>query len=415
MAAAVPEIDPVKDCRAGASGWQPFPGARIIGSVIRALTLAACVCLAVSSAAAELRWPLFAGQMSGELSPLGENGPRLGWEIEARVPEAGRRTFSWRVTGDALQARGSVDVNVGTGSVEWEMEEAVVPVSAWMGVAAERFPEAFSGLEAAGLIHLSGEGALVDGRPQGTVRFRWEGGKVLHPVSDWGLDGIVAEGAFDLEGVGDLAVSIESLRYGAVRMQEGRLGVELGAGRVAGITRLHMQGLGGEIMLAPFTVALARPEASVDIRMTDIAIDQLVALLPRSLSDARGRLDGELAASWSAAEGLRIGAGWFGLAEGDTASVRLAPLPGLITGQLADDSPAFAPLQRVELGDTALNASILRAVFTPAGDVNGRSATVRLQAEPDDPQLKAPLIIDINVAGPLDQLLKLGMDGRIGL
>ncbi len=382
--------------------------------MIRALTFVLCACLAGSAWAAELRWPLFAGKLAGELSPFGESGPRLGWQIEALPPEGGTRIFTWRITGNAVQASGILEATVESGAIAWRIDEAVVPVSAWISVAAERFGGALPGTEAAGLIRVTGEGALVDGRPGGTVHFRLEEGKVLHPVADWQLDGIVAEGTFDLAGVGDLTVSVRSLRYGALRMQEGQLGVELGSGMVAGITRLQMRGLGGEITLAPFTVRLAEPEAAVSIRLTGIALDQLVALLPPTLSEARGRLDGELSASWSAADGLRLGAGWFGLAQGGTASVRLSPLPGLITRQLGDNNPAYAPLQRVELGNTALNVSVLRAVFSPGGDADGRSATVRLQAEPDDPQLKAPLIIDINVAGPLDQLLKLGMDGRIG-
>lgn len=136
-------------------------------------------------------------------------------------------------------------------------------------------------------------------------------------------------------------------------------------------------------------------------------------LLPETLSEARGRLDGELAATWSAADGLQLGAGWLGLSEGQGASVRLASAPGLITGQLGASNPAFGPLQRVELGRTVLDVSLLRASFTPKGDVNGRTASLRLHAEPIDPQLKAPLVIDVNVAGPLDQLIKLGMDGRV--
>lgn len=379
----------------------------------RGFALALALAVLVAASAAELEWPLFAGKVSGELSPLGESGPRLRWQLEAERPGESSRRFFWRIEGEAGLAHGELVANLTTGEYAWRIEEGVIPVSAWITAVADRFGGLPAGMEAAGILRVAGEGILVDGTPKGTVRLQWSEGVLRHGPDNWELSGIAAGGTFDLAGVGDLTVTIDALRYGAVTLQSGQLGVRVGEGLVAEISGLQVRGLGGDISVAPFSVPLAKPAAAVSVRLTDLALTELVNLLPSSLSEARGRVNGEFEAQWTAADGLQLGAGWVGLSEGANATLRLVPLPGLITGQLPNNNPAYAPLQRVELGETALNVSLLRAVFTPQGDADGRTATVRLQAEPVDPQLKAPLIIDINVAGPLDQLIKMGMDGRI--
>ena len=80
-----------------------------------------------------------------------------------------------------------------------------------------------------------------------------------------------------------------------------------------------------------------------------------------------------------------------------------------------EDNPAYAPLSRVELGQTPLALRLLRLELHPQGDADGRTATLVLNAEPKDSQLIAPLEIKVNVSGPLDQLVKLGMNDRVNL
>jgi len=45
----------------------------------------------------------------------------------------------------------------------------------------------------------------------------------------------------------------------------------------------------------------------------------------------------------------------------------------------------------------------------PEGDPAGRSATVHLVGGPSDPSLRAPLILDLNIVGPLEPLVNLGV------
>jgi hypothetical protein len=383
--------------------------------VLRRLAFAAALAFSVATdaTAAAGRWPLFAGSLAGELTPFGEDGPRLRWRVTAHPPESEIRRFSWQLDGEGVAARGTVTATPATGAFAWAIESATLPLSAWLPVVARRFSLPLDGVEAGGRVQVEGEGDWTGEKPSGTLRVRWEDGSLRAPDGGWELSGIGAAATYSLAGDGEAAVSVAALRYGPLALTEGGLDVRLGSDLRASVARLEVKGLGGTITLDPFDVPLAQPAAAVTVRLAGLALEDLLALLPEALAAARGRLDGEFGATWSAAEGLQLGAGWLALAEGADASVRLVPTPGLITGQLDASNPAYAPLQRVELGRTALDVSLLRASFTPNGDANGRTATLRLQAEPVDPQLKAPLVIDINVAGPLDRLLKLGMDGRV--
>lgn len=373
-----------------------------------------CLILAIGNGmASETPWPLVAGTLTGELALFGEDGPRVRWQAEARRPDELVRRFVFRVEGDGLQVQGSATLNPGDGELAWKVEEGTVALSAWLPRLAERFALPLDGIEAIGLVSFEGEGGWAEGAPTGNLGLRWDEGVLRDGSRDWEIAGIHAVATYALDGTAEATLTARSLRYGPLQLQDGTVGFRVGDDLQAIVSRFDVRGLGGRIAFAPFAVSLAEPVAAVTIRVSQLALQDLVALLPEALAEARGRIDGELGATWSASDGLRLGAGWLGLSDGGTASVRLAPAPGLITSQLQTDNPAYAPLQRVELGSTVLDVNLLRATFTPLGDTDGRTATVRLQAEPVDPQLKAPLLIDVNVAGPLDQLIKLGMDGRI--
>ncbi len=396
-----------------APGSQPFRRRRIILGVFRRLALALTLSVATGAEPSGSRWPLLAGSLSGELAAFGDEGPRLAWRLDALPPEASGRRFTFMLTGAGLSARGGALYQPETGALTWRLDQAEVPLSAWLPRVASRVGLPLEGTEAAGTVHVEGEGSWADGRPVGSLRVRWEDGTVRHAADDWELSGIQIVATYDLRGTGQVACTIGGLRYGPLALQGAQIDLSLMPDSRALVTRAALQGLGGRIEAAPFDLSLANPSATVRMTLAEISLRQLVALLPPALSEAQGRLDGEVEASWSAAEGLQITGGWLGLSEGEEATLRLAPVPGLITAQLTPDNPAYSPLQRVEQGETALSVSLLRLRFTPRGDENGRTATVRLQAEPVDPLLKAPLQIDLNVAGPLDQLIKLGMDGRI--
>jgi hypothetical protein len=208
-------------------------------------------------------------------------------------------------------------------------------------------------------------------------------------------------------------MQLAEVRVAGLTLRDGKVAFAFEEPGTLRVGEVGLRGLGGSLALSPFAVELAKPVAAVTLKLDGVLLEELAALLPQVLSEARGRAEGQMAFGWSAAGGVSFGEGRLGLVAGAPASIRLAPTPGLITGQLPANNPARASLSRVELGETPLNVHLLNAEFHPAGDTSGRTATLRLEAEPVDRQLIAPMIIDVNVAGPLDQLVKLGLNDRV--
>ena len=206
---------------------------------------------------------------------------------------------------------------------------------------------------------------------------------------------------------------LPEMRVAGVALRAGKVVFAFHAPGTLDVTEAGVAVFDGVLKASPFRVVLAELAVALTVKFDGLRLDELVLFVPQALAEAHGRAEGQIAFAWTAAGGLSFGDGWLRLAEGTPASVRLAPVPGLITGQLPPENPARSALSRVELGRTPISLRLLHAEFHPAGDGAGRTATLKLEGEPVDPQLIAPLRIDVNVAGPLDQLVRLGLDDRM--
>lgn len=262
---------------------------------------------------------------------------------------------------------------------------------------------------------MTGEGELKGGVPAGSAVLTLAGGRFSLAKPKLEFTGLVLRvtllrlPATAIEG----EITFVAGRVADQVLGEGRTQFAFGEDGILQVSQTEVRGLGGTVTAAPFRFQPVKPEIAVTLHLARIALEEIIALLPPALNEARGRVDGEVMLKWSEAAGLSFGAGWMRLTAGVPATVRLAATPGLITAQLAAGNPAFGSLQRVELGQTPLNVRLLSAEFQPAGDALGRTATVHLEAEPVDAQLIAPILLEVNVAGPLDQLIKLGLDERV--
>jgi Dicarboxylate transport len=184
-------------------------------------------------------------------------------------------------------------------------------------------------------------------------------------------------------------------------------------GEHVAVTEAAVRVAGGELFIDAFEFSLAAPEPSVRAHIIGAEIAELLPLLPTVITAGTGRVDGSIELHWEP-QGLRFGAGRLVLATGSTAEIKLAPTPGLISGSLPPAvSQYYDGILDLELGRMPIRAHVLEATFDPAGDAEGRTATVRLEGGPADPRLRAPVELSVNVRGPLESLLRLGMDSRL--
>ncbi len=386
--------------------------------------------------AAGWKLPVWSGELHGKLLPLGEDGPQLAWTFIPATSSAGERTLSFRVEDSATRLRAVATLDATTGDGSWKIEEGRIEVGLWLAALAPVLGKDMAGLSGEGTVVITGEGLIRQGRPSGLMKISWSDGVVKHAGQGWTLKGITVGAEIDVAALPDGAIpvtlavrTISTARFGARNLS---VEAVLNGMSEASVTAARIEIAGGTVETDPFTVPFSPPSLNVQIHMKRVGLQDVVALVPTMLSDARGRINGELGLSWSEAAGLHVGKGTLDLDEIEFTSLRLAPKPGFLTARVparfvlipnlpklfsnwfAPVNPAYATLAGIELGKIPMRAESLKVRLTPDGDELGRSASVTVIAHPE--QEKSPVkevVFTINVSGPLSQVLKVGMSDRI--
>ncbi len=209
------------------------------------------------------------------------------------------------------------------------------------------------------------------------------------------------------ETVGQAEVALDATGDGIWRLREGRLALK---------PWLNGQFSRGEVTLTgEGTVQQGVVAGEVVVVLRDVELGELVNYADAThkyVRTAKGRVEGRVRVRLSAAP-LSFD-GDLRLAKGTTAVITLVPSPGLLTSYVPEQVRKLYPgIEAIELGQTALEARELRLRFHPAGDAAGRSAVLRIEGHPLDPQIIAPLELDVNISGPLESLLRKALDSRL--
>jgi hypothetical protein len=366
-----------------------------------------------SGPASEAKWklPPLDGEVSGELAAtLFADAPRIRWKLALRTEQPRERHVAFEVEGRGLRVRGEARLDP-RGEGTWRITSAEIDLADWFWRVASQMGADYATATGGGALQVTADGTWRDGQLGGRANLSLREGSVTHP--GFALEGI----SVDVEVV-DLAAprtapaqvfTWRSGRYDVVPLGVGRVEFELAAEELR-VTSALIDVFGGELQIPSLVVSTQRPEFSVEARMVGIAVDQILFLLPPVLSEAKGRLDGNVALRRDAS-GIQIGNGRLTLREGETADLRLAVKPGWLTTSLPPDiAKNFPAFRKLETGEIPIRARSLEVTFTPLGDAAGRTAWVHLVGGPSDPQLTAPLDLNLAVRGPLEELVKIGAD-----
>ncbi|MGC4074735.1 MAG: YdbH domain-containing protein, partial [Nibricoccus sp.] len=317
------------------------------------------------------------------------------------------------------------------GLVTWKIDDARVQLGTWFAGLAKRYTPSVGSVTASGELIISGEGNLNDLKPTGSLHVHCPGITARDSAQGWTLDGITFDGDFELGP--DFALKSTTPFSFAIRtITTSRLGarafsltghLESLASVVIDSARIEIAG--GEVASGRFTLPLPPLSVETRVQIKRIGLQDFAQLFPSGLADARGRLDGDLSLGWSPASGFKIGIGRIKLDEFEPTSIRLAASPGFLTSRiparfeflpgalgrwLSIRNDVYDDLQNIELGRTDLIIKSLQLALTPDGDSEGRSARVIFDASPaDQTGAVKQVIFNINIAGPLSQLLNLGM------
>lgn len=185
---------------------------------------------------------------------------------------------------------------------------------------------------------------------------------------------------------------------------------ESGRFDVAGISA---RALGGSVKVEPFVYRLGEGGAQAVVIAEGIRAEEVMALTEDLPARASGALSGRLPVRYDG-DGLKLGTGWLGLAEGVTAEIQFHAA-GLLTAGTSPKSPSYAVLKKVEEGILKLRVTELRLDIRPPNAPPGRTAQLHVVGAPVDPEVKAPVTLDLNVNGPIESLLNLGLKSKVGM
>lgn len=380
-------------------------------------------CGVLSAGAAPLSLPPIDGSFSGDYAPSdAADAPQVHWSLEIRRASGGMRlaVISLEGTGTKFQAEVELDPS---GQGTWKIVAGEFDAATLLALAGTALPEAARALTIGGHVALSGAGGLKDGRPTGAVRLTLSEGRVQNVTDGWTLEGVALRGEFAFDAAAGTLWSTEPGELTIATITTGRFGARnlaaharLGADRTLALEQAGIEIAGGSLTVAPARIPLQPLVADLDLTLGRIGLQDVAALVPGTVADARGRIDGTVRVHWSEADGLRLGAGRLQLRNDEPAQVRLSPSPGLISGSLPSAVLKYYPgLGEIETGRIPIAADVLEVTFTPEGDAEGRTAMIRLAGGPADPSLRAPIDLTINVRGPLDSLIKFSTSQQLHL
>ncbi len=399
-----------------------------------------CLALAAFAAgrvlAAESRWPPLDGELSGvvRLDALGD-APPLAWRTHVQPSADGSLRVEVAVTADGLVLHaGATLPATGEAPGTWRLTDATVDLATWLPVAIARagttaLPSDFA---ATGTLRLAGEGTWRDQVVAGALTAELAGATAGSAAQNWSASGLALAGEIAIEKnlptARSLRLGVESLRVVGITVR--RIVVEA-AGATGGrldVRRAEVEMLGGRVALAPFTLDPAAPAVDTTADLVGVALGDLAALAPQALAEARGQISGRLAVRWSARLGAEPGTGSLSMGVDTPATIRLAATPGFLTERvparfnlvgmslgplsrlLSIENPAYDTLRRIELGQLPLVVDGLEVKLYPDGPDGAVSARVELSGHPAEAKSAVGAVsFSVNVAGPLSQVLRLGM------
>jgi hypothetical protein len=354
------------------------------------------------------------GQLTIQAS--GQPGQVLAVQIEARAGEEGTWSGHARATGPGLEVKGEARYDSASGELSFTVPELALDLKSWEGFVQQLVPWP------------EGDWA-VEGKFSGGVEGRWVGNTLTATGILRLREGRVAslEKAITAEGIEtdleftDLArlmtkpgsLRVREVRAGELTLRDVTAEFSLeGADRVA-VSRASLRALGGHVTTEPFIVVPSQEGFEAVLLADGIAIEEVMALTEDLPAKATGRVNGRLPVRIDE-DGLQFGTGWLALKPGFPAEIAFNT-KGLLTAGAAPGSPKHAVLQKIESGLLKLKIGELRLDIRPPNVPAGRSAQLHLKGEPVDPEVKAPVTLDLNVNGPLEKLINMGLDSRLSI
>lgn len=415
---------------------------RYPATFLLALALSAVRLVAADAPALPRPLPPVGGDVSGKLTlPKLPGLPSLAWRVQLRPPAITGQNlvFDASATAPGLALRIELIPPHGPVPGRWRLVEGKIELASWWRLAADhagaRAPALPSDLVLAGALTAEGSGEWRDADFSGSLRLDLTNGSAGSAAGGWNVAGLTFGSAVDLAPT---RVEVRTAQLRAATMQAAGItarnlvvaAVGAAGGRLT-VQRAELAVFGGRISLTPFTLDPVAPAVNSVLDFSGVSLGDLATLVPQALRQAEGQIAGRLSVNWSWQAGIGPGDGSFAVGTGQPVTVRLASSPGLLTGNsppriallpasmgalsrwFSLENPVHGMLQRIELGQAPLAVENLSLQLYPDGAAGARSVKVEVVARTTGVgDVVEKVTFTVNVSGPLDQVLRLGLDDR---
>jgi Dicarboxylate transport len=337
-------------------------------------------------------------------------------KIEAHLTP--KKTWEGRATaeGPGIGLKADARFDPATKELAFNLPEMAVDLKPWQGFLQRLVLMPGGAMELAGQLTGSAQGTWSGHTLRAGGRVQLRDGRLANPAR-----GITAEGVevdlkfrdFDKFETEPGALRVRTVQVGQLGLSDIDAEFAFADPNKIVVSRATLKTLGGSVAAEPFRYFLNLRELDVVVLVDNISMAEVMALTRDLPAQASGRVDGRLPIHLDAG-GLRLGTGWLALKPGVTAQIQFQAA-GLLTRGVAKGSPSYSVLNKIESGLLKLRVGELRLDIRPPNVPAGRSAHLHVVGEPVDPDVKAPVTLDLNVNGPLEQLLNLGLDSRVSI
>jgi hypothetical protein len=337
-------------------------------------------------------------------------------KLEAHL--AGKNTWAGRASaeGPGLGVKAEGRFDPASQALDFKLPEITLDLKSWQNFVQRLVLLPGGTWDLAGQVTASAEGRWVGKEFTATARVSLRDGHAASSVRAVAADGVAADLEFtDLDHFRTKpgTLHIREVHTGQLVLRDVEAEFAFDTPKKIIVSRASLHALGGSLALEPFKYFPDLRQLEAVVLVDGISVEEILALTQDLPAQATGRLNGRFPLRIDAS-GIRLGTGWLELKPGVAAEIRFSS-SGLLTNGLPPSSPGYAVLKKVETGLLKLAVSEMRLDIRPPNAPPGRSATLHLAGHPFDPDVKAPVTLDLNVNGPLEKLLNLGLDSRLNI
>lgn len=369
------------------------------------------LCGAARGAGLSWPWPMMRGTMSGT-TRFGAPGPALAWRVVAQPAGESELAVEISADGSGGHLEAHARIATATGDGEWQVDACRLDLAPWLALLAAKFP-VLSGWQGSGVLAVSGHGMLRGGAIDGTATLALADGGLRNEAKKISCVGmglqLVLTGLQPLRAEPGQELTLRTVTAAGVELHDLKISFALAPGGEVRVAEAGAAGFGGKLSTEPFAFTPAQMAAAFVVHATDLDLVQIrIFADPQQihLHEALGRISGQLTLHLDR-NGLRVGRGLLAMREGESARLLFQPTPGLFTSYLpVNIRGVYTGFEPIELGKLPMLVKKLQVDFYPDGEIAERTIHVQLEGDSTDMKLPAPIVLDVNVDGPLQQAVQ---------